>query len=80
MSYFESYFNTSREKTLRNYSRPVQLSRFDGMGWMTSEADLWLISEHLARIPHVPLLRNGAGRRLTRVDDRMFAAGSAGRA
>ena len=80
MSYFESYFNTSREKTLRNYSRPVQLSRFDGMGLMTSEADLWLISEHLARIPHVPLLRNGAGRRLTRVDDRMFAAGSAGRA
>lgn len=80
MSYFEHYFNCSREKTLRSYSRPVQLSRFDRIGWMTAEADLWPVSEHLASIPHVPLLRNGAGRRLARVDDRLFAAGLAGRA
>lgn len=80
MSYFEHYFNASREKTLRSYSRPVQLSRFDRIGWMTAEADLWPVSEHLASIPHVPLLRNGAGRRLARVDDRLFAAGLAGRA
>jgi hypothetical protein len=79
MSYFEHYFNHSREKTLRNYSRPVNLSRFDRMGWMTAEADLWLISDHLASIPHVSLLRNGAGRRLARVDDRLFAAGLTGR-
>ena len=80
MSYFEHYFNAARAKTLRNYSRPVELSRFDRIGWMTAEADLWLISEHLASIPHMPLLRNGVGRRLARVDDRMFAAGLAGRA
>jgi hypothetical protein len=78
MSYFEHYFNTSREKTLRNYSRPVNLSQFDRIHWMTSEEDLWPISEHLARIPHVDLLRNGVGRRLARVDDRSFAAGLAG--
>jgi hypothetical protein len=80
MSYFEHYFNASREKTLRNYSRPVNLSRFDRIGWMTAEDDLWVISEHLANLPHVPLLRNGAGRRLARVDDRLFAAGLTGRA
>ncbi len=80
MSYFEHYFNASHEKTLRNYSRPVNLSRFDRIDWMTAEADLWLISEHLASIPHVPLLRNGAARRLAQVDDRLFAAGLAGRA
>jgi hypothetical protein len=80
MSYFEHYFNHSREKTLRNYSRPVNLSRFDRMGWMTAEDDLWLISDHLASIPHVTLLRNGAGRRFARVDDRLFAAGLVGRA
>ena len=79
MSYFEHYFNLSREKTLRNYSRPVNLSRFDGIGWMTAEEDLWPISEHLAGIPHVALL-NGPWRRFTRVDDRLFAAGLAGRA
>ena len=80
MSYFEHYFNASREKTLRNYSRPVNLSRFDRMGWMTAEEDLWPISEHLANIPHVPLLRNGVARRMARVDDRLFAAGLTGRA
>ena len=29
MSYFEHYYNLKREKTLRNYSRPVNLRRFD---------------------------------------------------
>jgi hypothetical protein len=80
MSYFEHYFNLSQEKTLRNYSRPVNLSRFDRMGWMTAEEDLWLINDYLANIPHVALLRNGARRRLARVDDRLFAAGLTGRA
>ena len=29
MSYFEHYYNLRREKTLRRYSRPVNLRRFD---------------------------------------------------
>ena len=80
ISYFEHYFNASREKTLRNYSRPVNLSQFDRIGWMTAEDDLWVINDHLATIPHMALLRNGAGRRMARVDDRLFVAGSTGRA
>ncbi|MGO9317069.1 MAG: hypothetical protein ACLPXT_11300 [Terracidiphilus sp.] len=81
MSYFEHYFNLKREKTLRRYSRPVNLKRFDRIGWMTAEEDLWAISEYLEKIPHVELLgKNGAVRRLARVDDRLFAAGLAGRA
>ena len=80
ISYFEHYFNASQEKTLRNYSRPVNLSRFDRIGWMTAEEDLWAINDYLAGIPHVALLRNGARQRLARVDDRLFAAGRAGRA
>jgi hypothetical protein len=79
MSYFEHYFNEAREKTLRNYSRPVNLARFDRIEWMTSEEDLWPISDHLVKIPHVPLLRAGAARRLSRVDERMFAAGLTGK-
>jgi len=80
MSYFEHYYNLSREKTLRNYSRPVNLSRFDRIGWMTAETDLWPIAEYLTEIPHTPLLLNGARRRMARVDDRLFAAGLVGRA
>jgi hypothetical protein len=79
MSYFEHYYNLAREKTLRNYSRPVNLSRFDRIGWMTAEEDLWVIAEYLTTIPHTPLLLNGARRRMARVDDRLFAAGLLGR-
>src|SRR5215469_7767547 len=35
MSYFEHYFNPRGEKTLRSFSRPVNLRRFDRVGWMT---------------------------------------------
>lgn len=79
MSYFEHYFNLQKEKTLRAYARPVNLARFDRIRWMTAEEDLWVINDYLADLKHVALLRNGAGRRMARVDDRLFAAGLAGR-
>jgi hypothetical protein len=79
LSYFEHYYNLSREKTLRNYSRPVNLKHFDRIGWMTAEEDLWPIAEYLTQISHTPLLPNGALRRFARVDDRLFAAGLVGR-
>jgi hypothetical protein len=80
MSYFEDYYNLKREKTLRNYSRPVNLRRFDAIGWMTSQEDLWSIPEYLLTIHHTPLLRPGLAARLGRVDDRLFAAGLVGSA
>jgi len=79
MSYFEHYFNDDGERTLREYSRPVSLVRFDRRGWMTAEGDLWYISDFLAALPHTRIFTNGAGRRLTRLDDRSFAAGVLGR-
>ena len=78
MSYFEHYFNLEREKTLRNYSRPVNLRRFDALGWMTSDGDPWFIPEYLCTIAHTPLLRKGIASRLNRVDARLFAAGLVG--
>ena len=36
MSYFEHYYNAAGEKTLRAYSRPVNLARFDSLAWMTT--------------------------------------------
>jgi hypothetical protein len=78
MSYFEHYYNLRREKTLRNYSRPVNLRRFDRMGWMTAAKDVWEVPEYLTTIRHTPLLANAAIARLGRVDDRLFAAGLLG--
>src|SRR5437016_12391197 len=41
MSYFEDYFNPAGEKTLRTYSRPVSLRRFDRpIRWMTTDQEV----------------------------------------
>jgi hypothetical protein len=79
MSYFEHYYNLRREKTLRNYSRPVNLTRFDAIGWMTAGEDVWAIPEYLVTIRHTPLLRPALVRKLGRVDHRLFKAGLVGR-
>lgn len=79
LSYFEHYYNLRGEKTLRAYSRPVNLKRFDPMRWMTSEADVWAIPEHLCEIRHIPLLAPGLEQRLPRMDRRLFQAGLVGR-
>jgi hypothetical protein len=78
MSYFEHYYNPQREKTLRRYSRPVDLRRFDRLGWMTAEEDVWAIPEYLCGIPHRPLVPPRLIRQLAHVDDRLFAAGRVG--
>jgi hypothetical protein len=78
MSYFEHYYNLSAEKTLRRYSRPVNLSRFDRIGWMTSEKDVWEIPYYLCDISHQGILPTGSERRLAKVDDRLFKAGLVG--
>ena len=77
MSYFEHYYNHRREKTLRNYSRPVNLKRFDPIQWMTTEDDVWDIPYYLTTISHTPLLAPKLIAHLGKVDDRLFAAGLA---
>jgi hypothetical protein len=80
MSYFEGYINLRGDRTLRAYSRPLNLARFDRRrpGWMTSEDDLWWIAEYLVGAAHIPLLRPAMVRRLHRVDRRSLDAGLVG--
>jgi len=78
MSYFEHYFNLKGEKTLRRFSRPVNLSQFDRLDWMTSENNLWEIGEHLIRISHYPIMTSAMIRKLRPVDRRLFEAGLLG--
>src|SRR4051794_15981048 len=47
LSYFEGYFNLRQERSLRTFSRPVNMARFDHMGWMTSAEPLWFVAEYL---------------------------------
>lgn len=70
LSYFPIYFNLRGERTLRRYSRPVNLARFDHLDWMTSEKNIWFIAEYLCEIPHWRLLTPALEKNLTRVDSR----------
>jgi len=81
MSYFEGYINLRGDRTLRAFSRPVNLARFDRLhpGWMTSEANLWWIPEYLVDAPHTPLLTPAMIRGLSRVDRRSLQAALVGR-
>ena len=72
LSYFNVYFNLRGERTLRRYSPPVNLARFDRRHWMTTEKDIWFIAEYLVDIPHRPLLKRGLEKHLTRVDQRTW--------
>jgi hypothetical protein len=74
MSYFNVYFNLRGERSLRRYSQPVNLSRFDRQHWMTSDSSVWFIAEYLCDIPHRALLTTPQIRRLTRIDQRTRAA------
>ena len=78
MSYFDSYYNLLGERTLRAFSRPVNLQRFDHLNWMTSEKSVWFIPEHLCHISHTPVLTKSQEQRLTRLDKRAHAAGLTG--
>ncbi len=78
MSYFEDYFNWDGERSLRAYSRPLSLTRFDRIDWMTAEGDLWPVVEWLAVAHHTPLIGRAVARRLPRVDGRSFQSGVLG--
>jgi len=78
MSYFEHYYNPAGEKTLRRYSRPINLRRFDRIGWLTADRDVWEVPNYLCEISHTSILKNGAERRLARMDERLYKAGRLG--
>ena len=78
LSYFEHYYNPRGEKTLRGFSRPVNLARFDRRGWVTSEEDVWFVPEYLCEVPHSAIVTRAMEKRLARMDRRLYNAGRLG--
>ncbi len=79
MSYFDVYYNLEGEKSLRAFTRPVDLARFDARGWETAEEDLWDVSACLATRRFTPVLTRAQIRALTPMDRRLYDAGLVGR-
>lgn len=68
MSYFHEYTDLRGRKTLRSYSRPVDLSRFNAQNWISSEKPLWFIDKYLNRVRHYPILSSQALKNLRPAD------------
>jgi hypothetical protein len=78
LSYFESYYNVDKEKTLRGYTVTLDLSRFDPLQWMTSDENLEKIADALDRIRQIKILIPAMIKNLNPVDDRSYQAGMLG--
>jgi len=78
MSYFEQYYNLEREKTLRGYTGPLNLKRFDRLNWMTADETMDLIAQRTEEIRRVMLIDAEMEKRLSPVDERSYQAGLTG--
>ena len=78
MSYFEDFYNVDREKTLRGYTVPLNLSAFDPLNWMTCDETMDTISDKLDKIRKVYVLTDKMAAGLAQVDERSYQAGLMG--
>jgi hypothetical protein len=78
ISYFDVYFNPIGQKTMRSYSLPLDLARFDRREWMTTDEDLEYIGEKLDTIKHIPVLTPAMIRSLSPADIDLVRAGLLG--
>lgn len=75
LSYFHEYFTDNGKKTLRDYSRPLDLSRFNSLNWRTSEENLFDIPEYLDSIKHFKILSKKQIQNLRKADSIEIEAG-----
>lgn len=75
MSYFHDYFNTIYEMTLRGYSSPINLKKFDKLNWMTSEAQLDIIANASDSLKKYSIISPKQIKKLSRCDERIYKAG-----
>ncbi len=78
MSYFDFYFNIAGEKSLRSYSRPLDLTIYNSRHWPTTDEDLEYIGEKLEMMLHYPLIDNKMIENLKKASDIMLKAGMLG--
>jgi hypothetical protein len=79
MSYFNDYFNADGFRSMRSYTRPLDLRRFDALNWMTSQEGVPpIIDDAIDGLPISVIAPAKVVRGLTPVDDRTLKAGMVG--
>jgi hypothetical protein len=74
MSYFDGYFTTDGYKSLRSYSVPVNLRRFDPILWRTTGNWLDPIQSYLHTVRHYPVVTRRMERALAEAEPLVLRA------
>lgn len=77
MSYFEHYMNTGRQKTLRGFTRPMNLSKLDP-SWMWDETSASRLYKKFYTRKSIPLISKSAEKKLNLVRPEIFKAETLG--
>jgi hypothetical protein len=78
LSYFEQFYNVAGEKTLRAYTLPFNLARFEALGWAVQDSAMDQIAEALDKKRRIAVVTDEAVRQLSLVDERSRKAGLLG--
>ena len=78
MSYFDFYFNINGDKSLRSYSVPLDLSKFEALNWSTTDDDLEYIGDKLESLRHYPVTNKHMTDKLYKASESMMQAGMLG--
>ena len=72
MSYFDAYFNSIGQKTMRAYTVQVNLERFDKYNWMTTKKDVSFIGDYFDTVKQYEVLDKRIIRSLSPVDEELL--------
>ncbi len=75
LSYFEGFFNQYGKRTMRSFTVPVDLERFESRGWRFGSGDLPYIDRAIDLAPKAWVLPRRSIRQLTKVSELLRQAG-----
>ncbi len=78
MSYFEVFFNVQGIKTMRGYTRPINLAAYDKKCWMWQDEGVDLIEHRLKELRLTPVVTSEMASHFIPVDQRSYQAGMLG--
>lgn len=78
MSYFEPFFNLNKERSLRQFTVPLNLLRYDKKYWEFFDEPMEEIGLKLSDIPVTKIMTPAQMRALNNVDERTYKAGMIG--
>lgn len=78
LSYFDGFFNQYGKRTMRSFSEPVDLERFEPRGWRFSEGELMYIDRAIDDAPKAWKLPRESVKRVSPVSETLKTAGLLG--